>query len=271
MYPVTYHRPGSLDEAKALFGACESAAFLAGGHTLLPAMKLHLAQPSDLIDLGGVRGLSGIEVGEGWLSVGACTTHADVAQSEVVRERLPALAGLAGSIGDRHVRHFGTIGGALANNDPAADYPAAVLGMGARVVTDRRSVGSDDFFMGLYETVLEPGEIITKVVFPVPQEAGYAKFCAAASRYSIVGVFVARFRSGVRVAVTGAGGEGVFRERTIEGALQRIFRPEAIADCDIDCERLVGDRNGSPAYRGHLLKIMARRAVEKLGGVTVRR
>ncbi|MEI9984189.1 MAG: xanthine dehydrogenase family protein subunit M [Aliidongia sp.] len=267
MYPFTYRRPATLADAQRLFGDAENASFLSGGHTLLPALKMRLAMPSDLIDLAAIPELHGIRFEDGALSIGATTRHAEVAASPVVGERIPALAGLAGSIGDRHVRHRGTIGGSVANNDPAADYPAGVLGLGATIVTSRRQMTADDFFVSLYETALEPGEIVTRIVFPVPAIASYAKFRSAASRYSVAGVFVARTGSTVRVAVTGAGAQGVFRPAELEAALTVDFRPEAIKGCAIDPATLLSDQNASAEYRANLILVLARRAMEKLGTI----
>jgi carbon-monoxide dehydrogenase medium subunit len=265
VYPVQYHRPDRLEDALKIFSEREEASYLSGGHTFLPTMKLGLARPSDLIDLCSIPSLRGIEANDRQVSIGATTCHADVAASPLVLRHIPALAGLAGSIGDRHVRHRGTIGGSVANNDPAADYPAAVLGLGATVVTNRREMLADDFFVSLYETALEPGEIITRIVFPVPLAAGYAKFRSPASRFAIAAVFVSRTQQGVRVAVTGAGAAGVFRARELEAALTKDFRPEALAGLSIDPSTLLGDLNGTPEYRANLVLVMARRAVENLG------
>lgn len=265
MQPFKYHRPSTLDEASRAGAGDDDAAFVAGGHTLFPAMKLALRRPSTLVDLGQVAGLRGIREEDGRISIGAMTCHADVAASALVRERIPALAGLAGSIGDRHVRNRGTIGGSLANDDPAADYPAAVLGLGATVVTDRREIAADDFFVSLYETALEPGEILTRVVFPVPQLASYAKFRSAASRFAIVGVFIVRTGEGVRVAVTGAGAGGVFRARELESALDKNFSAGALDGLGIDASGLLEDMNATPEYRAHLTMVMARRALQNPG------
>jgi carbon-monoxide dehydrogenase medium subunit len=262
MYPFTYHRPKTIAEARRLFETSESASLLSGGHTLLPAMKLRLSMANDLIDLGDIAQMRGIESGQGTLWIGSSMRHAEVAASAPVRELIPALAGLAGSIGDRHVRHRGTIGGSIANNDPAADYPAAALGLGATIITDRRELLADDFFTGLYATALQPGEIVTRIKFPVPLLACYAKFRSPASRYSIAGVFVSRTGQGVRVAVTGAGANGVFRVTEFETALDADFRPEALTNCRVDPSMLMGDQNGTPEYRAELIKVMARRAVE---------
>ena len=265
MQPFQYRRPATLDEAGRMLAGEDDAAFLAGGHTLFPAMKLALRRPSMLVDLGRIADLRGIRAENGAISIGAMTCHADAASSAVVRERIPALAGLAGSIGDRHVRNRGTLGGSLANNDPAADYPAAVLGLDATVLTDRRAIAADDFFVSLYETALQPGEIVMRVVFPVPQLAAYAKFRSAASRFAIAGVFVARTSDGVRVAVTGAGASGVFRARELEAALAQDFRAEALDGLSIDPSGLLEDLNATADYRAHLTMVMARRALQNPG------
>jgi carbon-monoxide dehydrogenase medium subunit len=262
VHPIQYHRPNRIDEALKLFQERDEASYLSGGHTLLPTMKLGLARPSDLIDLGAIPALRGIEANDRRVSIGATTCHSDVAASPLVRRHIPALAALAGSIGDRHVRHRGTIGGSVANDDPAADYPAAVLGLGATVVTNRREIAADDFFVSLYETALEPGEIITRIDFPVPLTAAYAKFRSPASRFAITAVFVSRSEQGVRVAVTGAGSSGVFRARELEAALTKDFRAEALAGLRIDPSTLLGDLNGTPEYRANLVLVMARRAIE---------
>jgi len=269
MYPTTYRRPKTLEEAKQMFAAAENASFLSGGHTLLPALKLRLANPSDLIDLGAIPELRGIKVEGRVLVIGATTLHVDVAESPLVRQHIPALAGLAGSIGDRHVRHRGTMGGSVSNNDPAADYPSAVLGLGATVVTDKRRIAADDFFTGLYETAREPGEILTRIEFPIPDSAGYAKFMSPASRFSIAGVFISRTAKTARVAVTGAGSGGVFRPTEIENVLAANFRVEALAGLAIDPSMMMGDQNGTPEYRANLVMVMARRAVQNMGTITV--
>ena len=269
MYPTTYRRPKTLAEAKQMFAESENASFLSGGHTLLPALKLRLANPSDLIDLSAIPDLRGIKIEGRTLVIGATTLHAEVAESPLVRRHIAALAGLAGSIGDRHVRHRGTMGGSVSNNDPAADYPSAVLGLGAVVVTDKRRIPADDFFTGLYETAREPGEILTRVEFPIPDEAGYAKFMSAASRFSIAGVFVSRMGRTIRVAVTGAGSGGVFRATELEAALAADFRAEALVNVVIDPSGMMGDQNGTPEYRANLVMVMARRAVQNMGTITV--
>ena len=269
MYSTAYRRPKTLAEAKRLFAESENASFLSGGHTLLPAMKLRLASPSDLIDLGAIPELRGITLEGRVLVIGAATIHADVAASPLVRQHIPALAGLAGSIGDRHVRHRGTMGGSVSNNDPAADYPSAVLGLGATVVTDKRRIAADEFFVGLYQTARAPDEIVTRIEIPVPDNAGYAKFLSPASRFSIAGVYLARTGRAVRVAVTGAGSGGVFRATELESALAADFRAQALAACKIDPVGMMGDQNGTPEYRANLVMVMARRAMENLGAITV--
>jgi carbon-monoxide dehydrogenase medium subunit len=269
MFPIKYHHPKTIAEAQNIYAGCENPSFLSGGHTLLPAMKLRLASPSDLIDLGGIPDLRGIAVEAGTLSIGAATLHAHVAASAAVRKHIPALAGLAGSIGDRHVRHRGTIGGSISNNDPAADYPASALALRATIVTNKRRIVADDFFVGLYETARQTDEIATRIEFPIPDSAGYAKFLSPASRFSIAGVFIARTGRNVRVAVTGAGAGGVFRAADLEAALSGDFRSEALANCTIDAGTMMGDHNGTPEYRANLVMVMARRAVENMGGIKV--
>lgn len=265
MYEFEYRRPTSLEDAISQLGAADDGKLLAGGQTLLAAMKLRLAAPSDLIDLGGVAELKGICRDGDNLVVGAMTTHATVASSAEVIATIPALAQLAGSIGDRMVRNMGTIGGSVANNDPAADYPAAVLGLGATVVTNSRSIAADDFFTGMYETALEPGEIITAISFPVPKRAGYAKFPNPASRYALVGVFVSESAAGVRVAVTGAA-PSVFRVPAMEKALAGAFRPESLAGTSVPADDLNTDMHAGAEYRAHLVGVMAKRAVEQALG-----
>lgn len=265
MYPVHYQRPTSIDDALRLYQAAEDAAYISGGHTLLPTLKQRLARPSDLIDLTVLADLRGITLKNDILSIGATTPHAEVAASALVRRSIPVLAGLAGSIGDRHVRNRGTIGGSVANNDPAADYPAGVLGLGATVITNRRRIPADAFFKALYETALEPGEILTRIDFPIPEVATYAKFRSPASRYAVAAVFVSRAGSTVRAAVTGASSAGVFRAQPIEAALTQDFGPASIVDCRIDPSMMLDDLNGSPQYRANLVLVMARRAMENLG------
>ncbi len=260
MYSFAYHRPTSLDEAVAALQRAADGQFIAGGQTLIPALKQRLAQPSDLVDLGAIEGLSGIRPLGNAIEIGAMTRHAEVAASSDVQKAIPALARLAGGIGDAQVRNRGTIGGSLANNDPAADYPAAVLGLNATVHTNQREIAADNFFTGLFETALKDGEIITKVSFPLPEKAGYAKFANPASRYAVVGVMVAKTGSAVRVAITGAG-SCVFRSAELERALSADFSPAAIDGVTISPEGLNADLHASAEYRAHLIGVMARRAV----------
>src|SRR6059058_6531715 len=261
MYEFKYHRPATVRQAANLLVKNEDAKVIAGRHTLLPVMKQRLASPPHLVDLSHIEGLDGIEMKGRSLVIGATATHNTVATSAIVGEAIPALAELAGMIGDPAVRHKGTIGGSLANNDPAADYPAAVLALGATIVTSKRKIEADKFFKGLYETALEPGELITAVSFPVPKRAAYMKFKNPASRFAIVGVFVADFGTGVRVAVTGAG-PSVFRQADMEKALASKFAPESVANIKVKADGLNSDLHASPEYRAHLITVMAKRAVE---------
>ena len=259
MYDFHYHRPVTLAEASALIADCRDGVYLAGGQTLIATLKQRLARPSDVVDLGAIDGLAGIAHRGDVIEVGAMTLHADVAASGDVRKAIPALGALAAMIGDPQVRNRGTIGGSLATNDPAADYPAAVLALAATIHTDRRDIAADDFFRDLFETALDPGEIITKVSFPLPERAGYAKFPNPASRYAMVGVMVADLGGAVRVAVTGAG-PCVFRQRDMEAALATSFTAEAIADIAMAHDGFNDDIHGSAEYRDHLVTVMARRA-----------
>jgi carbon-monoxide dehydrogenase medium subunit len=269
MYQTTYHRAKSLAEAASLFAAGD-AAYISGGHTLLPAMKARLAAPSSLIDLRHLPELKGIQVTGDAVSIGAATSHFEVAQSSQVKGAIAVLAGLAGSIGDPQVRHLGTIGGSVANNDPAADYPAAVLALTGTVVTNKRQIAADDYFTGLYTTALEEGEIVTRVSFKVPESCGYAKFRNPASRYPMAGVFVAKHKDGsVRVAVTGAGNDGAFRWKEAEAALAGSFAADALKGLSVAASGMMGDIHGSPEYRANLVAVMARRAVQNQGQVTV--
>jgi carbon-monoxide dehydrogenase medium subunit len=262
MYETTYHRASSVDEAATMFTKGSESKYLAGGHTLIPVMKQRLASPSDIIDLGKIKELIGIEASGDAVTIKAATTHCDVATSKIVQMAIPALAYLASLIGDPAVRHRGTIGGSLANNDPAADYPAAVLAIGATIKTNKRSIAADDFFEGLFTTALEEGEIITAVSFPVPAKAGYAKFPHPASRFALAGVFVAKIKSGeVRVAVTGASQSGVMRVPAVESALQADWSAAALDDIAISDDGLLNDLHGSSGYRAHLIKVMAQRAL----------
>jgi carbon-monoxide dehydrogenase medium subunit len=260
MYQFNYLRPKSLDEARKLYESNGDAKFLAGGQTLIPTLKQRLAQPTALIDIGGIAGLAGIKVVGGMVTIGAGTKHNDVATSADVKKAIPALAHLASHIGDPAVRHMGTLGGSIANNDPAADYPAAVLGLGAEIKTTSRTIKADDYFTGMFETALEEGEIITEVSFPVPEKAAYMKFPNPASRYAMVGVFIAKTKAGVRVAVTGAA-SCVYRENTMEAALSKSFTPDAVAGIKVSPGNLNSDLHGTAEYRAHLVTVMAKRAV----------
>jgi len=262
MYAFEYHRPTNVKEAASLAGQAEDAKFLAGGHTLLPTMKMRLASPANLIDLGQIAELRGIERSADTLGIGAMTRHAEVANSAEVQAAIPALAELAELIGDPHVRNRGTIGGSVANNDPSADYPAACLALNATIVTDKRKIAADDFFQGIFTTALDEGEIITKILFPIPSQAAYAKFRHPASRYALVGVFVAKHADGVRVAVTGAGSNGVFRVPGMEAALSRNFAPEALDGVSVSSDEMNSDIHADAAYRAHLVGVMARRAMQ---------
>ena len=266
MYETTYHRPSSIDEATALFAKGKEPKYLAGGHTLIPVMKQRLAGPSDVIDLAGIKDMVGVEASADTLTVKAATPHYDVANSGAAQKAIPALAYLASLIGDPAVRHRGTIGGSIANNDPASDYPAAVLALGATIKTNKRSIAADDFFKGLFATALADGEIITAVSFPIPAKAGYAKFPHPASRFALTGVFVARTKSGdVRVAATGASSSGVMRVPAIEAALKANWSAGALDGVKISASGLLSDIHGSADYRANLIKVMAQRAVTTAG------
>jgi carbon-monoxide dehydrogenase medium subunit len=261
MHAFQYHRASNAKDAASQIGKGDEARYLAGGQSLVQAMKLRLSSPSDLVDLNFAKDLSGIKVSAGGVEIGAMTRHADVASSSEINKTIPALASLAGMIGDRQVRNMGTIGGSLANNDPAADYPAAALGLGATITTNKRKIEADKFFTGLYETALEPGELITSVSFPAPKRAAYMKFKNPASRFAIVGVFVADFGGRVRVGVTGAG-PCAFRQAEMEKALSAKFAPESVANMKVKADGLNNDLHASPEYRAHLMTVMAKRAVE---------
>ena len=264
MYAFTFERPSSLaDAGKA--AAAGGTKVLAGGQTLLASMKLRLAQPEKLVDLGGIAELAGIRREGNALVIGAMTRHADVASSPDVKSAIPALAELAGGIGDRQVRALGTIGGSLANNDPAACYPAGALAMNATIHTTKRKIAADDFFQGMFATALEDGELITAVSFPIPKKAAYIKFKQPASRFALVGVCVAQTDGGVRVAVTG-GGNGVFRHPGLEQALTKSFTPQAAAAVKVDAGELSSDLHASAAYRANLVSVLTQRAVAKALG-----
>jgi len=262
MYATTYHRASSLADAVKLRGLSDEAKYVSGGMTLIPTMKQRLAAPSDLVDLRHIAELKGISVSGRRVRIGAGTTHYEVATSAEIRAACPALCHLAAHIGDPHVRHMGTIGGSIANNDPAADYPAAMLGLNAVIVTNAREIPADAFFAGLFETALEDGEIVVAVTFDSPERAGYSKFANPASRYAMTGVFVARDTDGgVRVAVTGAGADGVFRHEGLEAALAANWTAEAAGGVAVDPSGLLSDLHGSAEYRANLVTVMAKRAV----------
>jgi aerobic carbon-monoxide dehydrogenase medium subunit len=261
MYNFTYHRASGLRHAANLLGKLEEAKLLAGGQTLLPTMKQRLAAPTNIIDLNRIGDLAGIEAKGRSVVIGAMTRHADVADSATVKQSIPALAALAGMIGDPAVRHCGTLGGSVANNDPNADYPAACLALGATIVTNKRRIAADEFFKGMFDTALEDDEIITRISFPVPKKAAYQKFRNPASRFALVGVFVAKRPSDVRVAVTGAGQSGVFRVPEFEAALKKRFSPKSLEGMTIPADGLATDIHGSAEYRAHLVGVLARRAV----------
>jgi carbon-monoxide dehydrogenase medium subunit len=266
MYETHYHRASSIDDAAAQFGKGAEAKYLSGGQTLIPVMKQRLAAPSDVIDLSKLKEMIGCEVAGDTVTIKAATTHYDVATDASVQKAISALAHLASTIGDPAVRHRGTIGGSLANNDPAADYPSAVLALGATVKTNKRSISADDFFKGLFSTALQDGEIITAVSFPVPAKAGYAKFPHPASRFALTGVFVAKMKSGdVRAAATGASQSGVMRVGAIEQALKSNWSAGALDNVAISASGLLSDIHGSADYRANLIKVMAQRAVTAAG------
>jgi carbon-monoxide dehydrogenase medium subunit len=266
MYETTYHRPSSIDEAAALFAKGADSKYLAGGHTLIPVMKQRLAAPSDVIDLARIKELVGIEVSGEVLIIKAATTYYDILQSADAKKAIPAIVHLTSVLGDPAVRYRGTLGGSIANNDPAADYPAALLALGATVKTNKRSIAADDFFKGLFSTALEDGEIITQVAFPIPAKAAYSKMRHPASRFALTAVFVARTKAGeVRVAATGASQSGVIRVPVIEAALKANWSAGALDNVTISADGLLSDIHGSPDYRANLIKVMAQRAVTEAG------
>jgi len=263
VFALNYVRVNSLDEAQKLVAANPEAKLLSGGMTLIPTLKQRLAQPSHVLDISRLAELKGIEAKGGTLTIGAATRHREVATSEAVKKAIPALADLAGLIGDPQVRNMGTIGGSLANNDPAADYPAATLGLNATVVTNRREIKADDYFQGLFATALEEGEIVVRVSFPVPKRAAYEKFPHPASGFALTGVFVAETAGGVRVAVTGAG-PGVFRWKEAEAALGKKMNAAALEGLPLASDDLNEDMHGTREYRANLVRVMTKRAVQKL-------
>ena len=262
MYDFAYQKPGSVADAAAALAADPEAKAMAGGMTLIPVLKQRLNKPSTVVDLAKT-GMTGITVSGNTVTIGAMTTHASVAGNAEVKAKIPALAHLAAHIGDEQVRHRGTIGGSLANNDPSADYPSAVLALGATIKTNKREIKADDFFQGMFTTALGQDEIITAVTFPIPEKAAYEKFPNPASRYAIVGVFVAKTAGGVRIAVTGAGQGGVFRHTAMETALASNFSAGAISGVTTPADGLNGDIHASAEYRAHLVGVMAKRALAK--------
>ena len=260
MYDFTYTKPGSVADAVKLLGGDIEAKALAGGQTFIPVLKQRLNKPSQIVDLSGLN-LASIRREGDRVVIGAMSTHHMIESAPEVREGIPGLAKMASLIGDTQVRHRGTMGGSLANNDPSACYPAAVLGCGATIKTDRRSIAADDYFQGMFTTALEPGELITAVEFPIPEKSNYEKFRNPASRYAMVGVFVARGPAGVRVAITGAGQSGVFRQTEMEQALTANWSPDAVKNIKVSPDELNSDIHASAEYRAHLIGVMASRAV----------
>ena len=265
MYALNYVKAKSVKEATEFLARNPEAKLLAGGMTLIPTLKARLARSTHLVDIAGLPELRRVEVKGGKLTIGAGAKHHEVATSAVVKKAIPALAGLAGAIGDPQVRNRGTIGGSLANNDPAADYPAAVLGVGATVVTTKRSIAADDFFQGLFATALEDREVILRIEFPVPKRAAYSKFHHPASGYAMAGVFIAQTAGGVRVAVTGAG-PGVFRWKEAEAVLAKGVKPAALEGVKLDASEFNNDIHADREYRANLVRVMAKRALAKLSG-----
>ncbi len=263
MYNFTFHRPTTVRQAAGLLARNPDGKLLAGGHSLLPVMKQRLASPSALVDLSLVEGLSGVELKGRSVVIGAMSRHVDVANSQVLKDTLPGLALVPASIGDPQGRNRGTIGGSIANNDPNADYPAACLGLGATIVTNKRRIAADDYFTGMFSTALEDGEIITKVMFPIAKKAAYEKFKHPASGFALVGVFVSKRGSDIRVAVTGAGSNGVFRVKSFEEALKKRFAAKSIEGMTVPATGMNSDIHASAEYRAHLVGVLARRALAK--------
>lgn len=265
MYDFSYHKPSSVADAVKLLAADPDARAISGGMTLLPALKLRLSKPTALVDLSAIAELRGVKREGSSIVIGALTKHYEIATSSEIKASIPALAWMASTIGDTQVRNRGTMGGSVANNDPSADYPAALLALGATIQTDKRKISADDFFQGMFATALETGEIVTAVHIPVPEKAGYAKMRNPASRYSMAGVFVAKGPAGVRVAANGAGANGAFRVPEMERALSSNWSPDAVAGIRLDPGMMNGDIHGSAEYRAHLVTVMAKRAVANAG------
>jgi aerobic carbon-monoxide dehydrogenase medium subunit len=261
MENFNYHRPATITAAAALLKKGKDAKYMAGGHTLLPTMKQGLASPSDIIDLTAIKNFGGIKVSKTVVTIKAGTTHQEVATSKEIKKAIPALWEMAGKIGGVHVRHKGTIGGSIANNDPAADYPSACLGLGATIETNKRKIAADSFFVGMFETALKAGEIITAVHFPIPKKSSHQKFPNPASRYALTGVFMSQDAKGkVRVGVTGAGPK-VFRATALEEALSKDFSAKAVSAIKMAAKGLLTDMHATAAYRAHLITVLAARAV----------
>jgi len=265
MYEFSYHKPSSIADAARMLAADPDARAISGGMTLLPALKLRLNKPTSLVDLSGIAELRGVRREGNSIVIGALTKHYEVATSAEVKAAIPALARMAHTIGDTQVRNRGTMGGSVANNDPSADYPAALLALGGTIQTDKRRIAADDFFQGMFATALDTGEIVTAIHIPVPDKAGYAKMRNPASRYSMTGVFVAKGPAGVRVAANGAGANGAFRVTQMEAALSTNWSPDAVAGIRLDSGMMNGDIHGSAEYRAHLVTVMAKRAVADAG------
>ena len=263
MYEFHYHKATSITEVKDKISSLDDAKIMAGGMTLIPTMKQRLAAPSDIIDLSDINELKGISKEKNFIIIGSMSTHFEVHTSEIVNKEIPALAYLAGLIGDPMVRHRGTIGGSVANSDPSADYPSSVISLGATIITDRREIEADDFFIDLFETALEDDEIIISLKFPIPNKSAYMKFPQPASRYALVGVFVSDTNKGIRVGITGAG-PCAFRSKEIEEILSKDFSENSIDNVHIPSENLNSDIHASAEYRAHLVKVMAKRAVKKI-------
>ena len=261
MYETKYHKASSVDEAVSLMGAADDGKLLSGGQTLLPTMKAHLAAPSDLVDVSGIAEINGVSVRGNVISIGATTTHAEVAGNVALQSACVAVTDLAANIGDPAVRHMGTLGGSIANNDPSADYPAALLALGATIKTNKRDITAEDFFVGLFETALDDDEVIVSVSFDAPEKACYSKFPNPASRYAMAGVFVANTAGGARVAVTGAGDDGVYRQTDMEVALDGNWSADAVVRVSLSSDGLLSDMHGDATYRANLVKVMAGRAV----------
>lgn len=266
MYETSYHRASSVDDAVAKLGSADDGKFLSGGMTLLPTMKMRLAAPTDLVDLTGIEDMNGISVDGNLVRIGAAMTHYEVANNAELQAACPGICELASHIGDPAVRNRGTIGGSIANNDPAADYPAAMMALNAQIITNKRKIDTDDFFTGMFETALADDEIVVAIEFPAPAKGAYAKFPNPASRYAMAGVFVAKLKNGmVRVGVTGASSGGVYRPDDMEKALADSWSAGALDGCDVDEGDMMADIHGSAAYRANLVKVMAKKAVTAAG------